>query len=142
MFALPYDERGTGLSEGDAAGIAFDTFVRDLESVVDTAGLRRFALWGISQGAAVAIAYAARHPHRVSRLVLCGGYVLGWRKRGNPDEVARREALAALIPASRGLDNPAFRQVFTSLVMPDATHEQMAWSSFSGSPRLPRSQSA
>ena len=120
-----YDERGTGLSDRDAADISFDAFVHDLETVVDAAGLERFALWGISQGAAVSVAHAARHPERVSRLVQCGGYMLGWRKGGNPDEIARREALTALVPASRGLDNPAFRQVFTSFVMPDATNEQM-----------------
>jgi DNA-binding winged helix-turn-helix (wHTH) protein/pimeloyl-ACP methyl ester carboxylesterase len=123
-----YDERGTGLSDRDVPCIGFESFVADLATVVDAAGLERFGLWGISQGAAVAVAYAARHPERVSRLVLCGGYVLGWRKRGDPDEIARREALAGLIPHSEGLDNPAFRQVFTSLVMPDATPEQMAWS--------------
>ncbi len=122
---IRYDERGTGLSDRNVADISFEAFVRDLETVVDALGLERFALWGISQGAAVSVAYAAHHPDRVSRLVVCGGYAVGWRKRGNPDEIARREALTALIGHAGDQDNPAFRQVFTSLVMPDATNEQM-----------------
>jgi DNA-binding winged helix-turn-helix (wHTH) protein/pimeloyl-ACP methyl ester carboxylesterase len=120
-----YDERGTGLSDWNVRDISFDAFVSDLETVVDTLGLERFALLGISQGAAVSIAYAARHPDRVSRLVVSGGYALGWRRRANPDEIARREGLVALIRPGWGQDNPAFRQVFTSLLMPDATMEQM-----------------
>ena len=62
--------------------------VRDLESVVDAAGLDRFPLLGISQGCAVAIGYAVRHPERVTRMVLHGGYAKGWRARGNPSEIA------------------------------------------------------
>ena len=77
-----YDERGTGLSDWSVADISFEGFVRDLEAVVDALDLERFALFGISQGVAVSIAYATRHPERVSRLVLCGGYTQGWRKRG------------------------------------------------------------
>jgi pimeloyl-ACP methyl ester carboxylesterase len=122
---IRYDERGTGLSDWDVEDISFEAFVRDLETVVDALGLDRFALWGISQGAAVSIAYAARHPDRVSCLVVSGGYAVGWRKRGNADEIARRQALTTLIRHGRDHDNPACRQVFTSLVMPDATNEQM-----------------
>jgi pimeloyl-ACP methyl ester carboxylesterase len=114
-----------GLSDWDAKTISFDAFVDDLGTVVDAVGLDRFALLGISQGVAVAVAYAARHPERVSRLVLCGGYAQGWRKRGSHDEIARRGALASLIRHGWGQENPAFRQVFTSLYVPDATHEQM-----------------
>lgn len=122
---LRYDERGTGLSDWHVPEISFEGFVRDLETVVDQRGLDRFALLGISQGAAVAIAYAAHHPDRVSRLVICGGYATGWRKRADADEIARREGLTSLIRHGWGQDNPAFRQVFTSLLMPDATAEQM-----------------
>jgi pimeloyl-ACP methyl ester carboxylesterase len=49
---------------------SFDHFVDDLEAVVDAAGVDRFALLGISQGCSVSIAYAVRHPERVTRLVL------------------------------------------------------------------------
>ena len=124
---IRYDERGNGLSDWNVDDISFDAFVRDLETVVDTLGLERFALLGISQGAAVSVAYATRHPERVSRLVLCGGYVLGHRKRADALEIAQREALEQLIRLGWGQDNPAFRQVFTSLFIPGGTHEQMQW---------------
>lgn len=120
-----YDERGTGLSDWNVGEISLDAFVRDLETVVDELGLERFVLLGISQGAAVSIAYAARHPDRVSRLVISGGYPLGWRKRGNAEEIALREALITLVRHGWGHDNPAYRQTFTSRLMPDATSEQM-----------------
>ena len=120
-----YDSRGNGLSDWDVQEISFDAWVQDLETVVDALGLDRFALFGISQGAAVSIAYAARHPDRVSRLVLSGSYVRGWARRGNADEIARRATLVDMIRTGWGQDNPAFRQVFTSLYMPEATVEQM-----------------
>jgi pimeloyl-ACP methyl ester carboxylesterase/DNA-binding winged helix-turn-helix (wHTH) protein len=122
-----YDERGNGLSDWEAADISFEAFVRDLEAVVDGLGLERFALIGISQGAAVSIAYATRHPERVSRLILCGGYARGWRKRGVAIDIAQREALETLVRHGWGRDNPAFRQVFTSLFIPGGTPEQMQW---------------
>ena len=122
-----YDERGTGLSDRDVQDFTFEAFVRDLETVVDQCGLHRFALLGISQGAPVSIAYAVRHPERVTRLILCGGFARGWRKRGNAGDVARAEASITLIREGWGQDNPAARQMFTSLIVPDATHEEMRW---------------
>jgi DNA-binding winged helix-turn-helix (wHTH) protein/alpha-beta hydrolase superfamily lysophospholipase len=122
-----YDERGTGLSDRDVPEFSFASFVSDLETVVDACGLSRFALFGISQGAPVAIAYAVRHPDRVSRLVLSGGFAKGWRKRGNAAEVARAEASITLIREGWGHDNPAARQMFTSLIVPEATQEEMRW---------------
>ena len=86
--------------------------------------LERFALFGTSQSAAVSIAYAARHPDRVSHLVLSGGFALGWRKRGSAAEIATREAMLTLIEQGWGHDNPAFRQVFTARLWPDITAEQ------------------
>ncbi len=68
-----YDARGNGLSDWDVDDISLDAFVRDLECVIDAAELDKFALLGISQGCAVSIAYAVRHPQRVTRLVLYGG---------------------------------------------------------------------
>jgi pimeloyl-ACP methyl ester carboxylesterase/DNA-binding winged helix-turn-helix (wHTH) protein len=124
-----YDERGTGLSDRDVPDFSFEAFVRDLEAVVDTLRLDRFALLGVSQGAPVAIAYAVRHPERVSRLVLSGGFARGWRKRGNASEVARAEASIVLIREGWGQDNPAARQMFTSLIIADATREEMQWMS-------------
>jgi DNA-binding winged helix-turn-helix (wHTH) protein/pimeloyl-ACP methyl ester carboxylesterase len=124
---IRYDERGTGLSDWEVAEISFETFVRDLETVVDALHLDRFALFGNAQGAAVAIVYAVRHPERVTRLVLSGGYAQGWRARGNPAEIEGRKALLKLIEVGWGQDNPAFRQVFTSLMIPGGTLEQAQW---------------
>ena len=83
-----YDERGNGLSDWDTPEISFEAFVDDLETVVDRAGLHHFDLLGISQGAAVAIAYAVRHPDKVRKLVLCGGYAVGWAVRGDPERLS------------------------------------------------------
>ncbi len=122
-----YDARGNGLSDWDAADISFEAFVRDLESVVDAAGLDRFSLLGISQGCAVSVAYAVRHPERVARLVLYGGYVRGRRRRGSPDEIDRSDAILTLMRQGWGQENPAFRQMFTSLFLPGGSSEQMQW---------------
>ncbi len=121
-----YDERGNGLSDWEVDDISFEAFVRDLETVVDAAGLDRFALLGISQGCPVCIAYAVRHPERVSHLVLYGGYALGWAKRSQKDRETGN-AIVELIRQGWGQDNPAFRQMFTSQMMPGATPEQMQW---------------
>jgi DNA-binding winged helix-turn-helix (wHTH) protein/pimeloyl-ACP methyl ester carboxylesterase len=120
---IRYDERGVGLSDWSVEDISFPAFVRDLESIVEANSPPRFTLLGISQGAAVACAYAARHPERVERLILYGGYTHGWAHRG-PDEVARRHASMTLIRHGWGRDNPAFRQMFTTMYMPEATLEQ------------------
>lgn len=124
---LRYDERGTGLSDWDVFDISFDAFVRDLETVVDAAGLDRFPLVGVSQGCAISIAYAVKHPERVSHLVLCGGYAKGWQHQGDPAELARRNALSTLILEGWGQESPVFRQIFTSLFIPDANSEQTQW---------------
>lgn len=122
-----YDERGNGLSDWRVPQLSFEAFVKDLETVVDAVGLDRFALLGISQGAPIAVAYAVRHPERVSRLILSGGFVQGWRKRGSVADVERAEASITLIRQGWGQDNPAARQMFTSLIVPDATLEEMRW---------------
>jgi len=118
-----YDARGTGLSDRDVV-ISFEAAISDLETVVDALGLKRFALLGISQGGAVSIAYAARHPDRVSRLVLAGGYARGSLVVA-PERAAAVEALATLVSENWGSDNPAFRQLFTSLGFPEATTSQI-----------------
>jgi pimeloyl-ACP methyl ester carboxylesterase/DNA-binding winged helix-turn-helix (wHTH) protein len=124
---IRYDERGNGLSDWEVGDISFDAFVRDLESVVEANGLQRFALLGISQGCAVAIAYAVRHPERVSHLVLYGGYARGRRRRGHPGASEQTEALLTLMRQGWGQENPAFRQIFTSMFIPEATAEQANW---------------
>jgi len=116
---LRYDERGCGLSDLDVDDFSFDAWVRDLEEVVDAAGLDRFPLLGISQGGAVAVAYAVRHPERVSHLVLYGSYGRGPRARATTDE-GRREAelMPELAELGWGRAQPAFRQVFTMKFIP------------------------
>jgi pimeloyl-ACP methyl ester carboxylesterase/DNA-binding winged helix-turn-helix (wHTH) protein len=122
-----YDARGNGLSDWEVDDISFDAFVRDLESVVEATGLRRFALMGISQGCAVSVAYAVRHPERVSHLVLYGGFVRGRRKRGSVVGTEQSDAFLTLMRHGWGQENPAFRQMFTSLFIPGGTSEQMQW---------------
>lgn len=124
---IRYDARGNGLSDWEVQDISFDAFVRDLEAVVDAAGLTRFALFGASQGCAVSIAYAVKHPERVSKLVLYGGFARGRRLRGDPVDIEQADAMITLMRTGWGQENPAFRQVFTSLFVPGGTPEQMAW---------------
>jgi pimeloyl-ACP methyl ester carboxylesterase len=119
-----YDQRGNGLSDWTVESFSFAAFMSDLEAVVDAAQLERFSLFGISQGCAVAIEYAVRHPERVRKLVLLGGYARGWRRRQSPEEIAARDAMLTLIRTGWGQDNPAFRQLFSSLFMPEASAEE------------------
>jgi pimeloyl-ACP methyl ester carboxylesterase/DNA-binding CsgD family transcriptional regulator len=119
-------ERGCGLSDRRVGDLSVDTWVGDVESVVAAAGLERFALLGISQGAAVALAYAARHPDRLTHLVLYGGFVRGRRLR-RPKERLLHEALLSAIRAGWTDPDPTFRRVFSTLFLPNGTQEQMAW---------------
>jgi len=120
-----FDQRGCGLSDANPGDISFEAWVKDFEAVVDAAGLERFAILGVSQGSAVAVAYAARHPERVSQLFLHGGYARGWNKRGaSSAELDRHETLEHLIEIGWGTQEASFRQVFTSAFMPGATIEQ------------------
>jgi pimeloyl-ACP methyl ester carboxylesterase len=122
-----YDERGCGLSDWNVQDLSFDAWVRDQESVVDALGVERFALLGISQGGAVAAAYAARHPERVSHLILCGAYARGWLHRGDAEQLEARTALIKLTRLGWGRNNPAFRQIFTTRFIPDAGPSEMEW---------------
>ncbi len=126
---IRYDERGCGLSDWDATDFCFDDWVADLESVVEALGLERFPLLGVSQGGAVAVAYAARHPERVSRLVLCSAYARGRAVRAVGDEEKRAAALDLdLARVGWGRDDPAFRQVFAAQFRPDGTRAD--WAAF------------
>lgn len=121
-----YDLRGCGLSDREVGNLSFATFVSDLETVVDALGLRRFALLGPSQGAAVAVAYAARHPERVSRLVLYGGYARGrYQRAGDGGQRAEADLLLDVVRVGWGRENPAFRQVFSTLFLPDGSPEEL-----------------
>jgi class 3 adenylate cyclase/pimeloyl-ACP methyl ester carboxylesterase len=125
---IRYDARGNGLSDREIPDLTFEKFVDDLEAVVDAAGIDRFALLGISQGCAVSITYAVRHPERVSHLVLLGGYAVGWKKRARTEaEKEAGEAMLTLMRVGWGQENPAFRQMFTSQFIPGANKEQADW---------------
>ena len=125
---IRYDARGNGLSDRTVDDISFDAFVGDLEAVADAARIARFALLGISQGCAIAIAYAVRHPERVSHLILYGGYAVGWNKRvRSPAEKEEDTAMMTLMRVGWGKENPAFRQLFTSQFIPGGTKEQADW---------------
>jgi class 3 adenylate cyclase/pimeloyl-ACP methyl ester carboxylesterase len=125
---IRYDARGNGLSDRDVEDVTHERFVSDLETVVDAAGLERFALLGISQGCAVAINYSVRHPERVSHLVLYGGYSVGWAKRPRSAvEKEQGQAMLTLVRLGWGQENPAFRQLFTSQFIPGGSKEQEDW---------------
>lgn len=123
---LRYDTRGCGLSDREPAEMSLEAWVRDLESVVDAAGLERFALLGISQGGAIATAYAVRHPERVSHLVLYGAFPRGRLKReSSADKVEEALLYCRIAEIGWGTGNPAFRQVFASQFLPDASLEML-----------------
>jgi pimeloyl-ACP methyl ester carboxylesterase len=125
---IRYDQRGCGLSDRTLAGLSLDNFVGDLETVVDQLGLERFPLIGMSQGGAVAMRYASRHPERVSALVLVGAYARGALRRRRSDlERLEADTLVNLIRVGWGRDNDAFRQVFTNQYIPEGTAEQHRW---------------
>ena len=119
-----YDGRGNGLSEWNVENMSFDTWLQDLETVVDAAGLEKFALMGHSQGGAVAIAYAVKHPERVSHLILCGAYSRGATFRGRPEAAEVRRALETLVQLNWGKSNPSFFQLVTNLYIPENTGEE------------------
>lgn len=124
---IRYDARGSGLSDWNVGTFTMEAWVRDLEAVVSAMNLDRFPLLGISQGAAVCVAFAVKHPERVSHLVLYGGYARG-RFHRDLDSRGQLEAetLINLIRVGWGQENPAFRQLFTTMLMPEADLEQMA----------------
>jgi pimeloyl-ACP methyl ester carboxylesterase/DNA-binding CsgD family transcriptional regulator len=125
--AVRFDERGCGMTDWNVGDLSFERWVEDLEAVANAAAPGEPAiLLGISQGAAACIAYAVRHPERVSHIVLYGGYARGIARR--EDSEAER-VYAAIIELARlwGTDNPAFRQVFTSRFIPGGTDEQIGW---------------
>jgi pimeloyl-ACP methyl ester carboxylesterase len=120
---LRYDARGIGLSQRDNVEISFDKWVADLEAIVDYAKLKRFILFGLSQGAAQAIAYAARHPERLTHLIIYGGYTRGLLNRENPEQKEALELECALVRKGWGSDEESYRQFFTSQFIPDADKE-------------------
>jgi pimeloyl-ACP methyl ester carboxylesterase/DNA-binding CsgD family transcriptional regulator len=121
---IRYDMRGCGMSDRDVGELSFERWVADLATVVDAAGVERCSLLGISGGAGTALAYAARNPDRVDRVVAYGGWASGAFLRENQE---RRDAMTAVIRTGWETPNPAFRRLFTMLFLPEGTPEQMAW---------------
>jgi DNA-binding SARP family transcriptional activator/pimeloyl-ACP methyl ester carboxylesterase len=125
---IRYDERGCGLSDWNVSDISFEAWVRDLEALVENLGLERFRLLALSQAGAVALEYAARHPDKVSHLILHGAYARGrFQRVENPRAGEEAQTMLSLTKLGWGRDSPAFRQVFSLQLMPDATKEQLAW---------------
>jgi pimeloyl-ACP methyl ester carboxylesterase/DNA-binding winged helix-turn-helix (wHTH) protein len=124
---IRHDQRGCGLSDWQTDDISFAAFCRDLESVIDATGLKRFPLFGISQGCAMSIAYAVKYPERVSHLVLYGGFARGIGRARGPNVAAHVEALSTLMRYGWGLENPAFRQIFTSHFVPGGSAAQVQY---------------
>jgi DNA-binding winged helix-turn-helix (wHTH) protein/pimeloyl-ACP methyl ester carboxylesterase len=124
---IRYDMRGIGLSDHDVQEISLDAFVRDVESVTNAAGLDQFVLFGASDGAAVSIAYAVRHPKRVSKLVLFGGYAQGGKLRGSDVESAKVDATIMMMRPGWGPDNPLMQRMFSSQFIPEGTPDQIRW---------------
>lgn len=125
---IRYDERGCGMTDRNVGDLSLDRWVGDIEDIVSAAGIQEpFSLLGISQGAAICVAYAVKHPERVAKLVLYGGYARGPFRRGNPDGASFYKAMIDMVRLEWGSDNPTFRQVFTSRFIPEATDEQIGW---------------
>ena len=125
---IRYDERGCGMSDWEVSDLSPERWNADLEAIIDASDPgEQFALFGASQGTAAAVAYAVHHPHRVSHLILYGGYALGWAQRGDADEQLRYHAITDLIRTGWGRENPVFRQVFTARFVPEARTEQIEW---------------
>jgi pimeloyl-ACP methyl ester carboxylesterase/DNA-binding CsgD family transcriptional regulator len=129
-MVLRYDSRGCGLSDRDVEDLSFENWVRDFECVVDAACPGRFALLATCQGGPIAIEYAARHPGRVSHLILYGTYARGrlrWTDRQN--EVEKGRLLLDLTQLGWGDENHAFLQVWASAFQPGGTLEHLrSWS--------------
>lgn len=121
-----YDARGCGLSDREARVGFSATNQLDLDAVVDAAGLQKFVLFGASQGSAIAIEYAARHPDRVSHLIIYGGYLRGLLKRDpGPKAIEEAQTMLKIVELGWGRENSAFRQVFASQFIPDSSMEQL-----------------
>lgn len=124
---LRYDGRGMGLSDWRVGDFSPERQVEDMQAVVDGAGFDRFALIGISLGCSHCVTYAVRHPERVTKLVLLGGFARGWKRRGDPDAAVLRQSAVELMRVGWGRDNPAVRNLVTAIYMPDAPAENQQW---------------
>jgi len=122
---IRYDQRGTGLSDRNIERLGVDAFAEDMKAVADACGLDRFPIVASSQGAPIAVRFAAEHPERVSCLVFWGGYAEGWAVRDNGVNADVPDPFASLIQGGWGQSESAFMQAFTSLFFPGATRDQV-----------------
>jgi DNA-binding winged helix-turn-helix (wHTH) protein/alpha-beta hydrolase superfamily lysophospholipase len=123
---LRYDQRGSGLSDWNVQDFSFERSLQDFEELIAATGLDTFSLIGSCQGGAIAAAYAARHPERVSKLILYGAFARGWPAPGSM-VTEQFNAMLTLIRLGWGRDNPAFRQLWTTLFRPDASPAETEW---------------
>ena len=132
---IRYDPRGVGLSDRENIVFSFEKYIEDLEAVVDATGHEQFVLFGFAGGGAIAVAYAARHPERVSQLVLYGSFIRGrFARSTTPEQLEEEQTLLRLMEMGWGKDDASFRQLFVSQFLPDGTAEQFR--SFSDMMRL------
>jgi pimeloyl-ACP methyl ester carboxylesterase len=124
---IRYDSRGNGLSDRTVDDISFASFARDFDAVVGASKAERFAVLGISQGAAIAIDYAVRHPDRVTKLVLHGGYAIGRNKRGSAEETDKAHVFLSMMRHGWGDEHSAFMRAFVSVFIPNGSPEQIKW---------------
>lgn len=123
-----YDERGCGMTDWTATETSLDRSVADLEEVVAAVGSDApLCLLGIAHGAAIAVAYASKHPNRVSTLILYGGFAQGWARRNDPDGLRQYNAIIEVVGSGWASKNAAFRRLFASRFLPEATESQVAW---------------
>lgn len=127
LCLVRYDGRGSGLADRDVVDISFDGFMRDLDAVAGTIESERFAVLGLSQGVAGAIAYAVKHPERVSKLILYGGYARGRNRSGDASDREKGQALLALMRQGWGAEGSAFMRAFSSIYLPNGSAEQIRW---------------
>ena len=122
---IRYDGRGNGLSDRNVTELSLETFERDLDAVVTAMNLKRYAIFGISQGGPTAIAHAVRHPERVTKLLIYGSYARGRSKRSSVKDQEVAQAYLTLMRHGWGDDNSAFIQTFSRMFAPNATNEQI-----------------
>jgi DNA-binding winged helix-turn-helix (wHTH) protein/pimeloyl-ACP methyl ester carboxylesterase len=123
---LRYDQRGSGLSDWNVDDFSFERSLADFEELIALVGFDKFALVGSCQGGPIGAAYAARHPERVTHLILVGAFARGWPPPGSMI-TEQFNAMLTLVRHGWGRDNPAFRQLWTTLFRPDATLEESEW---------------
>src|SRR3990172_9394100 len=121
-----YDARGWGLSDRDVNDFSIDAKLRDVEAVVENAGLQRFAVFGASEGGPTAITYAVRNPERVSHLILLGTFAHQPLPQ-TPEEGELMKAMLMTIKPGWGKDTPEFRQLWTARFMPEGDMEVIRW---------------